>query len=51
VFDYRHPADCFCGEGGFWPLPTEDSYRNEMKSIEFIEEAVKAAIAELRTTP
>lgn len=50
---YQHAADCFCGTGGFWRSDSyggtfEQGYRNQGKSIEFIENAVRAAIAEGR---
>jgi hypothetical protein len=44
VFGHRHAADCFCGEGGFWPLREADSYKNDLKSVEFIEHAVRQAV-------
>lgn len=46
------PADCFCGEGGFWSSypddygPThEQGYRNAGSCVEFIEQAVREKIA------
>lgn len=44
---YDHAADCFCGDEGFWPLESADDYRNDGKAIEFIEDAVLAALARL----
>lgn len=43
---YQHAADCFCGEGGFWDSDNYDGtyaggYRNDGKSLEFIEQAVR----------
>ena len=50
---YEHAADCFCGGGGYWKLhkkgdygPTHvEGYRNEGLSLEFIENATRAALA------
>lgn len=44
VLGHDHPADCFCGDEGFWPLASADDYRNAGKAIDFIEEATLAAI-------
>jgi hypothetical protein len=44
VIGYQHAADCFCGEGGFWPLRDASDYKNEELAIDFIVEAVNAAI-------
>lgn len=51
----RH-ADCFCGEGGFWSNapqhygPTyEQVYRNDGEVLEFIENAVRNALASKKT--
>lgn len=46
-------ADCFCGKGGFWRSDSyggtfEQGYRNDGKALAFIENAVRAAIAEGR---
>lgn len=44
---WDHAADCFCGHGGFWRVngynPHRD-YRNDGKSVEFIEAAVREKI-------
>lgn len=56
VFDAigdEHPTDCFCGKQGFWGAsnygPTvAEGYRNDGVALEFIEEAVRKALA-LRT--
>ena len=44
---WDHAADCFCGHGGFWFVqgynPHTD-YRNDGKSVEFIEAAVREKI-------
>lgn len=40
VFQYRHAADCFCGEASF-PDP---NYQNDGVCIEFIKQAVKEKI-------
>lgn len=45
---YDYPADCFCGDEGFWPLESADDYRNAGKAIEFIEDAVLLAVANTR---
>ena len=49
---HDRPADCFCGEGGYWrendtwPLPpTGGRWENDGKTIEFIEAAVAEKIA------
>lgn len=42
------PADCFCGDEGFWPLNDPDDYRNAGKAIQFIEDATLRAVAERR---
>lgn len=43
---YEGPSDCFCGKGGFWDLDCygESEYRNDGRTIEFIEEAVREKI-------
>lgn len=41
---HHRPADCFCGESGFWPLSSPSDYRNDGHALEFIERAVHAAI-------
>lgn len=48
VLGHDDPADCFCGDEGFWPLESADEYRNIGKAVAFIEEATLAAIAEHR---
>lgn len=44
---WDHAADCFCGHGGSWEIegynPRRD-YRNDGKSVEFIEAAVREKI-------
>ena len=47
---YQYAADCFCGKGGFWESTDYDGthehgYRNDMKSIEFIEQAVRSRLS------
>lgn len=44
VFGYEYASDCFCGEGGVWPLREAKDYRNDYKAIEFIENAVASAL-------
>lgn len=48
VVGYQHSADCFCGEGGFWPLVDGFDYRNELLAIDFIERATRDAIKDFR---
>jgi hypothetical protein len=48
VLGYDHPADCFCGDEGFWPLEDPDDYRNDAVAVEFIENAVLVAIRKHR---
>lgn len=48
---FEHSADCFCGKGGFWGADRYDGtqmggYRNDGKALEFIESAVRKAIAD-----
>jgi hypothetical protein len=45
VLGHDNPADCFCGDEGFWPLDDPGDYRNAGLAIEFIETATLAAIA------
>ena len=50
---YDHPADCFCGQGGFWKVPSydgtiENGYRNDGHVLEFIEAAVRDKIKSLQ---
>lgn len=40
----HRPADCFCGESGYWPLLRVENYRNDGHAIDFIENAVREAI-------
>lgn len=49
---HARPADCFCGEGGFWketdswPMPPGGGrWENDGKTVEFIEQAVVEKIA------
>lgn len=42
VFEYRHAADCFCGERQH--LVDTGLWQNEGRSLEFIERAVREAI-------
>lgn len=45
--DYaEYAADCFCGEGGNWheSWHRAEDFRNDLKTIEFIENAVKDAL-------
>jgi hypothetical protein len=47
VCDPCRPADCFCGNGGFWASREYDSdkdYRNDGEALEFIENAVREAL-------
>ncbi len=44
VLGYDHPADCFCGDEGFWPLEAADDYRNEGKAVDFIVDATLTAV-------
>lgn len=44
VLGHDDPADCFCGDEGYWPYDDPDDYLNAGKAIEFIEEATLAAI-------
>lgn len=53
--DWELPADCFCGDGGFWRVRTDhwpdkppDGWKFEMSPIEFIERAVTDALAATR---
>jgi|GEM_PF-5829948 len=51
---YSYSADCFCGEGGFWKSDGyngtfEGGYRNDGKSIEFIEQAVAEKIERMKS--
>lgn len=39
------PADCFCGESGFWPLKRAEDYRNAGKAVAFIEAATLKALS------
>lgn len=48
VVGYHQPADCFCGDEGFWPLESADDYRNAGLAVEFIETATLDAIAKTR---
>lgn len=50
VLGHDDPADCFCGDEGFWPLHQPDDFRNAGKAVDFIEEATLAAIASRRST-
>lgn len=45
--DYTFAADCFCGKGGFWDtngFDPERDYRNDGRSLEYIEQAVREKI-------
>ena len=44
IVGYQYAADCFCGQGGFWPLEDAEDYRNDEKALEWIEEAVEQRI-------
>ncbi len=46
ILGYDSPSDCFCGDSGFWPLNSQDDFRNDGESLKFIEDAVLKAIAE-----
>ncbi len=51
---HKYSSDCFCGRGGYW-INKENKYdgtaemgfRNDMKSVEFIESAVAEKIIRL----
>jgi hypothetical protein len=51
VFEYHHPADCFCGElqkQYVAPVRTyEDGYRNNLAAFRFIEKATLRAMEHL----
>lgn len=49
VLGHDHPADCFCGDEGFWPLDSADDFHNAGKAVEFIEEATLAEVERRRT--
>ena len=49
VIGYDHPANCFCGDEGFWPYTTAEDYRNDGRAIEFIENATLEAIRQHRS--
>lgn len=49
VLGHDDPADCFCGESGYWPLKGPGYFRNAGKAVDFIVEATLAAIAERRS--
>lgn len=42
ILDHDQPADCFCGDEGFWPLKDADDFRNAGEAIKFIEDATPA---------
>lgn len=42
---YDHPADCFCGDSGYWPLKRAEDYRNDGKAVAFIEAATLKALS------
>lgn len=44
VLGHDDPADCFCGDEGFWPLENAEQFRNAGKAIDFIQEATLAAV-------
>jgi hypothetical protein len=48
VLGYAEPNDCFCGEGGFWPLHRTEDFRTSFQAIDFIEAATRKAIKESR---
>lgn len=48
VLGYDQPADCFCGDEGFWPLEDVDDYRNAGEAIKFIEDATLLAVSQTR---
>jgi len=54
VVGYDQPNDCFCGHGGLWDVPDyaadPSRYMNSGKALEFIEQAVRSAIAIHRLT-
>jgi hypothetical protein len=49
VLGHDDPADCFCGQEGFWPYSDPDDYRNAGKAIDFIVEATLAAVERARS--
>lgn len=38
---YERPADCFCGESGYWPLESPRDFRNDGHAVAFIENVVQ----------
>lgn len=44
VLGHDDPADCFCGDEGFWPLQYPSDYRNAGKAVAFIEDATLTAV-------
>lgn len=49
VFQFSHPTDCFCGDGGFWPLRDASVWRHDPEaSIAFVERATRRAIKDFR---
>jgi hypothetical protein len=51
VLGYDHPADCFCGDDGFWPYQDAGDYRNDGEAVAFIEAATWAAIETHKQAP
>lgn len=52
---WEHAADCFCGQRNGFGISSDDpkfadDYRNDGAALEFIERAVRAAIAHARET-
>jgi hypothetical protein len=51
VLGHDDPADCFCGDEGYWPYDGPADYRNAGKAVEFIETATLEAIRKHRARP
>lgn len=48
LWNHAIPTDCVCGRGGFWPLDRPTQFKNNGEAVEFIEKAVRAALADVR---
>jgi hypothetical protein len=44
VLGHDFPADCFCGDEGFWPLNGPEDFRNAGRAVDFIVEATLAEV-------
>lgn len=40
AYDHAIPTDCFCGDGGYWPLRHASDWKFDPRVLSFIEEAV-----------